>query len=167
LSEEQKIKENKTIFPSLVQSLSSLSTTTQEPFEVLSYQGVEGLKQMLWNELKAKEIFVFGYENTNEFVGKKFADMFRAEVVERNIKLKEIGNFPAQTSYNSAVGWENTYQYRQISESILKIRHQFVIYNSTFATFNWKDTKTGMEVVNKPLADMQRQNFTHYWELAK
>ena len=172
LSEEEKIKESKNMFPSLVQSLSSLSANTQEPFEVMSYQGVEGLKQMLWNELKAKEILVFGYENTNQFVGKKFADKFREEVVARNITLKEIGNSPTykhkdQSFYNSAAGWGKVYCYKQIPESVLKIRHQFVIYNSTFATFNWKDTKTGMEVINAPLADMQRQNFLHYWGLAK
>ena len=48
----------------------------KEQFEVIHYQGTEGLKKMLWNELKAKEILVFGYENTNKFVGKEFADKF-------------------------------------------------------------------------------------------
>ncbi len=113
----------------------------KEQFKVIHYQGTKGLKQMLWNELKAKEILVFGYENTNRFVGKKFADKFREEVVNRKIKFREIGNAPEykqkdQSFYNSAIGWEKVYQYKQIPESILKIRHQFVIYNSTFATFN-------------------------------
>lgn len=141
-------------------------------FEVIHYQGTEGLRQMLWNELKAKEILVFGYENTNQFVGKEFADKFRKEVIKRKIKFREIGNSleykqKDQSFYNSAVGWEKVYQYRQIPEPVLKIRHQFVIYNNTFATIKWKDTKTGMEAISKPLADMQRQNFWHYWKLAK
>lgn len=147
-------------------------TEIKEQFKVIHYQGTEGLKKILWNELKAKEILVFGYENTNQFVGKEFADKFREEIVKCKIILKEIGNAPEykhkdQSFYNSAFGWEKVYQYKQIPESILKIRHQFIIYNSTFATINWKDAKTGMEVINKPLADLQRQNFWHYWKLAK
>lgn len=144
----------------------------KEQFKVIHYQGTKGLQQILLNELKAKEILVFGYENTNQFVGKEFADKFREEIVKRKIILKEIGNSSEykhkdQSFYNSAVGWEKYYQYKQIPESILKIRHQFVIYNSTFATINWRSAKTGMEVINKPLADLQRQNFWHYWKLAK
>lgn len=172
LGEEEKIKNNKDIFPSLVQSLSSLPSVVHEQFEIVHYQGTEGLKQMLWNELRTKEILVFGYGNTNQFTGKKFADKFREEMVSRKIKLREIGNSleykqKDQSFYNSAIGWEKAYQYKQIPDSLLKIRHHLIIYNSTFAIINWKDAKTGIEVINKPLADMQRQNFWHFWKIAK
>jgi len=172
LNEEEKIKNNKDIFPSLIRSLSLLPGIIHEQFEVVHYQGTEGLKQMLWNELRAKEILVFGYENTNQFTGKKFADKFREEVVLRKIKLKEIGNSSDyknkdQSFYNNALGWEKAYQYKQLSEKILNIKHHIIVFNNTFAIINWKDSKAGIEVINKPLADMQRQNFWHYWKLAK
>jgi hypothetical protein len=97
-------------------------TTIKDPYKVIHYQGTEGLKKMLWNELKAKEILVFGYENTNKFVGKEFADKFRKEIVKHKIKLFEIGNsadyiHKDQSFYNSVVGWEiHTIKYFNINK---------------------------------------------------
>jgi len=172
IANEEKIKDNREALPNIIQSLSYLTNVTTGGFEISHYKGIDGLKQMLWNELKAKEVMLFGYGSINDFVGKKFGDKHREEAFLRKIKYKEIGNRPEykskdQSFYNNAYGWEKIYIYKQIPEKILKIRHGIQIYNDTVAIINWQDKhKVGIEIINRPLAEMQRQIFCHFWKIA-
>ncbi len=169
---EEKIKSNREQLSGILTQLSTLPNASREQFEVFHYKGEDGLKQMLWNELKAKEILVFGFETTNDFVGKKFADKFREEAISRNIKFREIGNLikhmsKSQSHYNSATGWEKYYSFRYISEKLLPIKAGMQVFNNTVSIINWKDGMVGLEIVNKPFADMQRLVFEQYWKLCK
>ncbi len=172
-SEEEKAKTMREFLPDLISSLSSFSSFIRDSFEILHYRGTDGLKQMLWNELRSKEVLIFGNSTINDFVGKKFGDKHRREAVIRNIQYREIGNelrFKSkdQSFYNSAKNWEKVYQYKQISEKILKIRHSVETYNDTVSIINWKNGKeAGIEIINKPLAQMQRQIFWKFWNIAK
>jgi len=172
VAQEENVKRNKESLLSVIASLAQMPSKVNEQFEVIHYQGIEGLKQMLWNELKAKEILIFGHENINQFVGKDFAEKIRQQEVDRNIKLKEIGNSieyksPDQSFYTNAVGWKKTYEYRQIPDASLQIRDSVQIYNDTVSIINWKSGKVGVEIINKPFADMQRQIFWQFWKLAQ
>lgn len=41
-------------------------------------------------------------------------------------------------------------------------------YNGTVATYHWREgERVGFEIVSAPYADMMRQMFEHYWQLAK
>lgn len=172
IASEEEAKRNRESLSNIIHTLSSFPNDINEKFEVTHYKGVDGLKQMLWNELQAKEVLIFGYENVNEFVGKDFAEKIREEEVLRNIKMLEIGNSPEyknkdQSFYTKTTGWGKIYEYRLIPEKILKIQHGIQIYDNTISYINWKNGKVGIEIKNKPLAEMQRQIFWHYWDISK
>ena len=172
IAEDEKIKRNMELLPNIISSLIKIPANKNEKFEVIHYRGIDGLQQMLWNALKSKEILLFGYENLNQFVGKPFADKVRREEVKRDIHVREIGNSPEykqkdQSFYNSASEWEKVFQYKQISGSVLSIEHNVRVYDNTISIIDWKNGKVGIEITNKPLADMQRQIFWQFWKLAK
>lgn len=142
-------------------------------FSVKEYHGVEGIKQMLWNELAAeKEVLVFGYQTMNEFVGKPFAEKQREEVMERGIRYREILNFSDKAKeterYTAFPQWHRYHVSRYIPDTLLTIRQGIQTYNQTVSIFSWKDEHyVGVELVNGAFSLFMRQAFEHYWGLAR
>lgn len=168
-ADEEKLESRKRKLPNLITTLSSISSSIPGKFEVIHYKGIEGLKQMLWNDLKAKEVLAFGYQSTNDFVGKKFADTLREKAVRRKVHYKEIGNETNDdNSYNSALGWEKVFEYRQIDEKVLKIQQTIEIYNNTVAILNWiNGDLAGIEIISDEYANLMRQIFNFFWNLVE
>ncbi len=171
LEKEQQVKNQKDILPDLLKELTALPVMTKSGFEVKHYHGTEGLKQMLWNHLAAKkEILVFGYENRNNIAGKAFAETIRFEQVERKITKIEIENATDQGDYwyTSVPHWGKYYKSRYVPPKVLNIQQYQVIFNDTISILNWADgNKVGVEVTNPGFADMYKQIFWNYWEMAK
>ena len=172
--EEEILKSKKDIIQDTIDLLSQLPLQTHLGFEVIHHKGISGLEQMMWNELKAQEICLFANYNVDALVEKNFADLHRKEVSERNIKYKEIGNQPVTndssvTTYNKVSAPKKLYEYRRLPESVLKIRHGGIaIYNDTLAIYNWLDKEyVGIEIINRPLAQTNRQIFWHFWKIGK
>lgn len=167
---ENELALQKEALPSLLRELTSLPTKLQKVFEIKTYHGPEGMKQLLWNQLSAdREMVSFSYQNKNYMVGKAFAEKIREEQVRRRLKLYEIENETDQGDfwYTNVVGWGKYYQSRYISPTILKIRQYIAIFNNTVSIANWiDDAQVGIEIVNEPLATMQRQLFWKFWEIA-
>jgi sugar-specific transcriptional regulator TrmB len=151
--------------PSILEMLSGLGTNTQTLFEVKHYKGIEGIKQMVWNELKAKEIVVFSRGEFNEMVGKAFAEKVREEAVLRKQRIYEISN-DSQNNFTENLNYQSKhYQGKVISEKQLLIMHHIDIYNDTISIYNWHEKPiSGIEIINKPLAEMFKQIFQNYWE---
>ncbi len=163
---EEELKSKEAILPSLIEGLMQMTNSTQSIFEVKHYKGIEGFKQIIWNEFKSKELLVFGFESMNEMVGKQFAEKLRQEGVARKQKIYEITNTISDTYTDNKIFVEKHFQRKKISEQILKVRHYISIYNDTITICNWdQDNLIGMEIINQPLADMFKQMFWHYWEL--
>lgn len=167
---EDKLGMQKSQLPTLIQELSKSPTYTQREFEVKHYRGQEGLKQMLWNQLSAKkEIVAFSYKNKNDISGKTYAEKIRTEQLSRKIMLYEVENETDQGDYwyTAVTGWEKYYQSHHISPKILDIKQYIAVFNNTVAIMNWLDSEeVGIEITNAPYADMQRQIFWQFWELA-
>lgn len=164
---ESSLKQRKDILPSLIAELSSLEVSNKKPFEISHYNGVEGMKQMLWNSLSAqKEILSFGYQTKNEIVGKAFADKVRKEQVIRQITLFEIENARDQGDYwyTDVIDWGKHYQSKYISEDTLEIKQTLYIFDNTVSILHWEDSEyVGLEINNGFYAAMQRQIFWNYW----
>lgn len=172
LEKEQQLKNQKELLPDLVKELSALPATGGKGgFEVKHYHGTEGLKQMLWNHLAAKkEILVFGFENRNNIAGKAFAETIRYEQVARKITKIEVENVTDQGKYwyTSVPNWGKFYRSRYMPPRILTIKQYLVIFNDTISILNWADgNKVGLEITNASFADMYKQIFWNYWEIAK
>ena len=170
LEKEQQLKNQKELLPDLLKELAALPGSAASGFEVKHYHGTDGLKQMLWNHLSAKkEILVFGYENRNDIAGKAFAATIRLEQVERRITKIEIENVTDQGDYwyTNVPKWGNYYKSRYIPPAVLTIKQYLVIFNDTISILNWADgNKVGVEITNASFADMQKQIFWKFWDIA-
>lgn len=140
--------------------------------EVNTYDGSDGFKQMLWNELRTRdELLVFGSGTLEDLVSsKRWAEKHRQKTVEVGYKIREILNPDGKphefTSNNEFV--EQAYQRRHIDSSVLRLSSQLCIYNNTVAFYHWRDGhKVGVEIINKPFADMQRDVFESFWKISK
>lgn len=172
LEKEQQLRNQKELLPDLVKELAALPASGgKSGFEVKHYHGTEGLKQMLWNHLAAKkEILVFGFENRNNIAGKAFAETIRQEQVDRKITKIEIENATDQGDYwyTNVPNWGKYYKSRYVPPKVLNIQQYQVIFNDTISILNWADgNKVGVEVTNRGFADMYKQIFWNYWEMAK
>jgi len=166
-----KLESLKATLPPLIKSLSALATSSPTPTRIHHYQGVEGIKQMLWNTLKAKTQFAgFGYMDWNYLVGKPFAEKLRQEVIAKRIISREILN-QVDDSYqytDAKEAYTKYYQHRAISKKVLKITHDTYIYNNVYAVLQkYQGEVFGVEIINQEIADSQRQIFEILWQIAK
>lgn len=171
-SKEEELKSKKAILSELLPELNKMfnSENDELKFSVSTYDGVAGMKQMLWNELKTKgEILVFGSGTLEDLVGsKRWAEAHRQKTLDVDYKVREINNRgkkPIKFTANSS--FLNNFERRHISEETLDLEQQIAIYNDTVAVYHWRDDqKVGAEIHNKAYANTMRQMFEMYWGLA-
>jgi sugar-specific transcriptional regulator TrmB len=156
-----------------ISQLLTLNQTNQDPeTKVLFYRGRDGIQQMNWNALKAKEeILGYTYRAWEEIVGKEFVQKFLEEYSLSKFSIKELYSDSLEKS------WDNTkyqhynwprWQGRYLSPKILDINHQMDIYNNVVAIYNWHDGEIfGVEIYNQKVATMQKQIFEVLWKLGK
>lgn len=173
---EEKLKAQRQIFSSTLPTLQTLfaqgDNVNDDDFIVNTYEGSDGFKQMLWNELKTKgEILIFGYGTIQDLItSPRWAEKHRVKTLEAGYTLREILNpggkradFTKNTEFVAKV-----YNKRYISPVVLPLSQQICIYNNTVGIYNWRGgQKVGTEIVNKHFADTQRAVFENYWELAE
>lgn len=146
------------------------SPTTHVQF----YRGVEGVKQMFWNETKAKsEALSILYENMQGRTNAAFFDRWVARCNETNRRFRSVVGdhfLESQRTWyerhdnQRLQHWEGKY----IAPSIFPIKHSMVTYDDVVAYFNWKDGEIfGVEVHNAEIAATQRQFFEMLWQQAQ
>lgn len=175
-TEEEQIESKKAVLKHILPQLQQLFVSGDIPrdtdFEVNTYEGIAGFKQMLWNELKTKkEILIFCSGTIQDLVNSpRWAEKHREKTLEAGYKIREIINpdgKPSEFTKNKDF-MAYSYQRRHISEDVLPLAHQLCIYNNTVAIYHWRDgKKVGAEIINKSFADMQRAIFESYWRLSK
>jgi sugar-specific transcriptional regulator TrmB len=173
VNQEQKLKNQRAVYRQLLPGLEALQESKDNPlnFEVRTYEGVDGFKQMLWHELKANnEIVIFGSGEIESLVDSvRWAENHRAQTVAAGYKVREIIN-PGKKKVNFTKNKQfmSKFLKRYIDEKVLPLEHQVAIYNNTVATYCWQDgQKVGFEVINKAYADMMRAMFNQYWKQAR
>lgn len=171
VSQEERIKQQRSTLTQLLPSLKALTTDTSRAFVVQTYEGIDGLKQMVWHELKAKgEIVSFGGQTIEDIIhDRRWAEKHRGLTVEAGYKVRDLlnPNVDLPTFTNNAEFMKN-YSYRQVSSEQIFFNEQTVIYNDTVSIYHWRENKkVGVEIISKTYANMMRSIFEHYWELAK
>ena len=137
------------------------------------YRGGEGIKQMVWNTLKAnKEVVGYTFRVLSEIVGKEFEELWRLEFMRKNLSFRDLISDAYTSSvveYNEETKYPKThFQSKYIPATILNINHQCDIYNDVVTYYIWKDEEIfGVEIYNKKIADMQKQLFNLAWEKAE
>ena len=173
ITNEEKLNAQRNIYKQALPVLQGIpnNVNDKQNFLVHTYEGSEGLKQMLWHELKTKgELLIFGSGKLEDLVeNTRWAERHRAKSAAAGYKIRELLN-PGEKTVPFTKNQEFLSQYckRYLTEVVLNMRLQIAIYNDTVATYNWReDEKIGIEVVNKANADMYRQMFESYWKQAK
>ncbi len=137
------------------------------------FRGKEGLRQLLWNTLKAgvrNEVVGLGYRTWNEDVGEKFAENLRKEYIARKVYSREILNRlpPIKEFTKHKLYGEKHYKAALIDETVLKIRYDTYIYNDVFAFYYVRNNELfGVEIHNKEITGSQKQIFEILWNMAK
>lgn len=171
LGEESRVEKLKSSIPLLIKELKPYREDGLVGTEVKYYQGVDGLRQMLWNVVSSKSEFMgLGFENWNTSVGKTYAEKLRKKLTDDNIKSREIQNDPSDdfdyTNLNTT--FQNRYSHKAISPDILTIRHDTYIYADVFAYYyHYEGEYFGVEIHNKEIARTERQMFEVLWGIAK
>jgi sugar-specific transcriptional regulator TrmB len=172
VTREEEVKSARKTLQALMPSLAAIQEAGDSAFVLRTYEGQEGIKQMLWHELKAKnEVVIFGSGTTEELIPDKlWAEKHRLLSAQAGYTTRELMN---QDSENRPVDFTQhrefmqLYDYRRIPRTILTLDNQVSVYNDTVAIYHWrKDQMVGIEIVNTSLARMMSQMFEEYWQMA-
>ncbi len=155
----------------LEKQLSHLPNMPQMGSKVLYYHGVEGLKQVTWNSLKAKgELLTMEVSDMNAFLDKAYAEDMRLRFIDNKVKIRTLTN-TAKIPPWTVVAHEMVEKYwtiRHIPEKHMKINFEILIYNDVYTLYRYQDEDIFcVEIYNKELAEMQRQVFEFMWKGAK
>ncbi len=152
-------------------TISSLNTK-QNPTSVNYYRGVNGIKQVLWNELKAQDkLYSFTYRNLVEIVGLKFFREWEDEFEERGLVCLDLRTqefeksdvVPAHRGYNRT--WD---QIRYLPKNHPHMTLAVDIYNDTVVVYDWRDNDIfAVEIQNQKFADFMKVVFKSFWQQAK
>jgi sugar-specific transcriptional regulator TrmB len=164
---EEKTKRQRQVFERALPVLQSFHAEQTSPFAVQAYEGIEGFKQMQWNELKTKdELLVLGNMTVEELVvNRHWAENVRKKAAERGYRTRELINRPYDEPVFSGVSeFMELYEARFIPEAELPVSTPMVIYNDTVAIYQFdSDKRVGVEVINPAYATTMRSIFEHYW----
>ncbi|MEK7165220.1 MAG: helix-turn-helix domain-containing protein, partial [Patescibacteria group bacterium] len=79
--------------PVIFDQLATLWGSVTPGSKVLYYQGIEGLKQVTWNSLRAKDTLrIYEIANMSAFLDADFSEKIREEFADRHIKVKQLTN---------------------------------------------------------------------------
>jgi sugar-specific transcriptional regulator TrmB len=147
-------------------SLSSPSTRVQ------FYKGAEGVRQMLWNQLRSKgELVGYSYRILDEATGRKFMEKYAAAFEERKLSVRLLVGDDFVQSWREnrpKVQVRRRIQgmtYHSVDPKLFTIAHSCMIYDDVTAYYHWREGEVfGIEIYNQAIADSQRQLFELIWE---
>jgi len=155
----------------LIEQVLGRNSLSDPTTRVQFYHGPEGIRQMLWNELKADtEVIGYNYRILEEATGKQFMIRWTEAFEEQGLTQRLLLNDDFAESWQ-----ENTpgiatqrrvtgIQYHYIDPGIFRITHSCDVYNNVTAYYHWRDTEVfGIEIYNQEIADTQRQFFDLLW----
>lgn len=169
VAQEDSLKSQRQAFVSLLPLLESMQKDDSGDFAVHTYEGEEGFRQMLWHELKARgELLLFGAGTLSDLVvtNEYWKQNYRQRIRESGYDVRVMAN---PGDIQKVLDKENgDYKSRIVPADTLPLENQITIYNDTVAIYCWrvKGKKTGVEIVNKGLADTMRSTFELYWRAA-
>lgn len=169
---EEQMRKARSDLRNITPELQRLSQSTDGLMTIRTYEGIEGLKQMCWHELKAKdELLTLGSGSIEDLIPNHYwAEKHRFLNVEAGYNVLEIVNASdvQNVTFTSNQDFMKRYTYRVLDDDVLRLASQTVIYNDTVAIYHWReDQKVGVEIINKEYADMMRTVFKNYWNLSQ
>ena len=167
---EEKVQDLRSSFKDIKLLLSGSVGMNDPETKVLFYRGKDGIKQMVWNVLRAKgEVVGYTYSPISEAIGKKFLRKFVLEFERRNLYFRDVYTDKYNDKNNPDAQYYSLKRFegRVIQSKVLEIDHQMDIYNDVVSYYKWYEGDIfGVEIYNKSVAKMQRQLFEIVWKIA-
>lgn len=150
------------------------NTLASPTTRVQAYHGKENLKQMFWNQTRAKsESVSILHENMQRYTNVTFFDRWARTCNERNLAFRSIVGdsfVESQKTWYQEHANERLKEWsgRYVPEGVFPVTHSTVVYDDVTSYYNWKDGEVfGIEIYNAQIADAQRQFFNMLWTLGQ
>lgn len=161
------LKKELSVLQDTYQPTSASSPLTHVQF----YRGKEGVKQMFWNQTKARtETLSILFENMQSKTNRAFFERWVARCNEHDLHFRSIAgdhflasqkDWYSDNDNEKLTHWEGRY----LPDSTLPITHSMVTYDDVVSYYNWKDGEIfGLEVYNQEIANAQRHLFEMLWQ---
>jgi sugar-specific transcriptional regulator TrmB len=168
---EQDLHELKEELHDIHQKIAS-NTLTSPTTRVQAYHGKENLKQMFWNQTKAKsESVSILHENMQRYTNVTFFERWARTCNERGLAFRSIigdSFVESQKTWYEEHANERLKEWsgRYVPEGVFPVTHSTVVYDDVTSYYNWKNGEVfGIEIYNPHIADAQRQFFDMLWTL--
>jgi sugar-specific transcriptional regulator TrmB len=158
---ELKLKGAEDIFSELFQNQNSSQTIT--------YRGISGLKQALWNITKAeREYKFFEVDHISNLLDVKFSRSLRQQQIDKKIESYDLSNRKQHRMADLEPVNLSLSKVRFIAPEILKIKYEIIIYNDQVTLIDYFGAQpTALEIKNKALNLMMGQMFDAFWAMAE
>lgn len=135
------------------------------------YKGIEGMKQLIWNTIKAKnEIVGYSVFGRKDIVGKEFIKKYNAKILAKKVKDRIIiaPSIVPKVQKILASSFQRKYQNIRIIEvPNFYISGDTYIYNNVYAVNFWNETEVvGIEIENLEIAKVQKSIFEAMWRIS-
>jgi DNA-binding MarR family transcriptional regulator len=172
---QQKLIKQQHVINRLIPTLSAMQSKDRSAFALRHYEGVAGLKQMCWHELKAEgELLSLGNGTIEQLIDDdRWAANHRIRQIECKYTTRELINYDYTTDElpelaSATLLASELYGMRKLPYDLINFDNQTIIYNDTVSIYHWKhDQKVGLEIISPTYAQMMRQVFEQYWLIAK
>jgi sugar-specific transcriptional regulator TrmB len=137
------------------------------------YEGMDGIKQVLWNQTKAKgEGLAILRDNMQHKTNLAFFERWVRRCNERQLKHRGIiGKDFAATQQDWYARHSNErlehWQARAVPDEVFPLPYSLVTYDDVVVHYNWNDGRMfAIEIHDAAVAMMQRQFFELLWKQA-
>lgn len=158
----------------LLEQVLTRNSLSNPATRVQFYHGVEGIRQMQWNQTKATtEVLSIINEPINDALGRAFTVRWAEAINQNKIALRLIVT-PHFEKVNQA--WYKQEKIPELMDNVTShvvtpnhfpINHNTDIWDNVVAYYNWKDGEIfGIEIYNQDIADAQKHFFEMLWSQA-
>lgn len=169
-NEKKRVEKLEDEFPEFERLISSLPQNNST--QVRYYRGISGIKQILWNETKAKgQVIGYTYRNLQEVVGHKYFEEYakqleKNKVISRDLRCDSFLESSDEPQFVRRHIDSSTWRY--LPDSVMHLTHNLDVYNDVVAMYYWQNNDVfGIEIQNQLIANMQRSIFETLWKLAE
>lgn len=157
--------------PIVLSELEKISRQPNSGSQVLYHHGIDGLKHVTWNSLRAKdELRIYEVSDSmTAFLPQSFSERVREALVSNRIHTLQLTNLKEIHAYTKITKIITDYwSPRYIPVSSLSIKSEILIYNNVTAMYHYQDNDMFcVEIMNDDLSLMQKQLFDFVWRSAK
>lgn len=161
---------------SLIEQVLKRNSLSSPATRVQFYQGSEGVKQVFWNQTKAKDMhshISLLYDNIQLTAGGAFFARWVQAMNKRDARVRSVVSdtfLESQKAWRAQFDAERLQHWssRYVSPQAFRLEHSMAAYDDVTCHFNWKDGKIfAIEIYNQEVATMQRQLFELLWQSAE